>query len=1273
MSGSTTARREVSEWLKAQTVEAGDRGVGRIEIDHVKEEERRIVLKEASGGQVFSITYQKEYPNSADEYLRFLQKKSAKKGKGALGATPSSAALGQEGPRADASQGGGGGCSDGGGDGSAGDGGDDEFGEEGEEEEEEDGNESDYMTTKTRWWGEGGGQRLRRRDRPGSTSTTRNGTGSKEKALREEMAANKEREAKENADKKGVKPKKVENIFTSKASSAVLTQDLLDIQRLEQELGMEVEAVDDNIFHWKVKINRVSDTSPLREDLEKLRQTYAYGYVEMELTFTMDLYPFYPPLVKLVRPRFQGFMMGRITSLEMLQLSKWSSVRGMKGVLQGIRTALETWGRLDLGSELNDVIVHPEGSYTELEHLLMRLGLVTEIRPHASMQCDEDALLQGQEVGGGGAEMEMDEAGDGSSRQHWAPEDDDQEGEGSSVERKRKRNGESSTATSLVDPENGNEEASNGQGAGGAGLAGAPSQAKKGASDDSGGGSSGSASFAGWATSPGTGGTGGGLGGAPNATAAVLAKVTAAAAASTGGLAGGEGGGSKQGSNSSRQYWAAGTGYGHSGAAGEKWDVDAYLAAQREQDRLKEDLLQEIAYLMRPDERHAFPEFAALKRKSALPTPPPPPPPPPAGGSNPEEELEEEEGDGAGAVVAGKGKARGQVGRGEEAAGVSASPAEANGIGPGDGGGGGGGGGPAKERIDPSGRKRKKLTFAMEEYRVDSVNSSLRVLEESCLVPFLQQLLENDSLLDVDRHAALYTSVFKLVRCIASWRSLHPLLGPMKGQKPRRSLYRLLSKLGDRAKVYQSTTSKGRVGKGGDNAKAKAKGTDLKTKPTAGGPPVPASQDSSSSSSQSGKTTGFGLALGVSSKKAAGADEAAAGKGGVGDDDDDGALTDLLLAAVQDVEDVVDASFVEELENASITRPMETRGNGKGKGGPATRSSTAATAAGIGGSAAPARGRGSKGSSVRRGGRRGSGAPSPAGNGSGEGEGEGEEEGEGEDEWHRYRGTMAPLQYVEVEDLVGFCFKAESSKTANRGNPQRVKRLGQEHADLSQSLPLSLSSSVFVRTHEDQMDWMQVMISGPDDTPYSGGLFAFDIFFPHNYPQTPPKVKLMTTGGGTHRFNPNLYADGKVCLSLLGTWDGDRGESWNAQTSTLLQVLVSIQSLIFVPQPFFNEPGYERQLGTELGKTQSWDYNAKQREGTLKLAMLQMLQMPRAGFESVVRGHFYLRRKYLEGLVAQYISEATARQGSGQHLKRLQALATQLQEKFATLQPTTAS
>jgi len=52
--------------------------------------------------------------------------------------------------------------------------------------------------------------------------------------------------------------------------------------------------------------------------------------------------------------------------------------------------------------------------------------------------------------------------------------------------------------------------------------------------------------------------------------------------------------------------------------------------------------------------------------------------------------------------------------------------------------------------------------------------------------------------------------------------------------------------------------------------------------------------------------------------------------------------------------------------------------------------------------------------------------------------------------------------------------------------------------------------------------------SGPAGTPYFGGLFLFDVFFPEAYPSVPPLVQLVTTGGGTVRFNPNLYSDGKV-------------------------------------------------------------------------------------------------------------------------------------------------
>jgi ubiquitin-protein ligase len=122
------------------------------------------------------------------------------------------------------------------------------------------------------------------------------------------------------------------------------------------------------------------------------------------------------------------------------------------------------------------------------------------------------------------------------------------------------------------------------------------------------------------------------------------------------------------------------------------------------------------------------------------------------------------------------------------------------------------------------------------------------------------------------------------------------------------------------------------------------------------------------------------------------------------------------------------------------------------------------------------------------------------------------------------------------------------------------------------------------------------MIAGPEGTPYAGGLFEFDCLLPLEYPHKPPQMHLRTTGRGAVRFNPNLYSCGKVCLSLLGTWPGRcvplssllcgicsdvscvwrlaggsrPEEQWSAK-STLLQVLVSIQSMILVDLPWFNE------------------------------------------------------------------------------------------------------
>lgn len=87
-----------------------------------------------------------------------------------------------------------------------------------------------------------------------------------------------------------------------------------------------------------------------------------------------------------------------------------------------------------------------------------------------------------------------------------------------------------------------------------------------------------------------------------------------------------------------------------------------------------------------------------------------------------------------------------------------------------------------------------------------------------------------------------------------------------------------------------------------------------------------------------------------------------------------------------------------------------------------------------------------------------------------------------------------------------------------------------------------------------RVDVLRALITGPINTPYAYGCFFFDVYFPSTYPDIPPLLKFLTTGDARVRFNPNLYNDGKVCLSLLGTWHGAEESSKWTRDSTLHQV-----------------------------------------------------------------------------------------------------------------------
>ncbi|XP_027932121.1 probable ubiquitin-conjugating enzyme E2 24 [Vigna unguiculata] len=184
-----------------------------------------------------------------------------------------------------------------------------------------------------------------------------------------------------------------------------------------------------------------------------------------------------------------------------------------------------------------------------------------------------------------------------------------------------------------------------------------------------------------------------------------------------------------------------------------------------------------------------------------------------------------------------------------------------------------------------------------------------------------------------------------------------------------------------------------------------------------------------------------------------------------------------------------------------------------------------------------------------------------------------------------------------------------------------VKKVQQEWSILEKSLP----ETIYVRVFEERMDLMRAAIVGVSGTPYHDGLFFFDIHFPSQFPSQPPMVHYISGG---LRLNPNLYESGKVCLSLLNTWTGTAAEVWNPGTSTILQVLLSLQALVLNEKPYFNEAGYDEQIGRAEGERNSVSYNENAFLVTCK-SILYLLRKPPKHFEALVEEHFRQRSKHI--------------------------------------------
>lgn len=268
--------------------------------------------------------------------------------------------------------------------------------------------------------------------------------------------------------------------------------------------------------------------------------------------------------------------------------------------------------------------------------------------------------------------------------------------------------------------------------------------------------------------------------------------------------------------------------------------------------------------------------------------------------------------------------------------------------------------------------------------------------------------------------------------------------------------------------------------------------------------------------------------------------------------------------------------------------------------------------------------------------------------------------------------TSKNLKEFRQFDMVNNCLDHHFLDSPGKGSISNqvkkcwLKKVQQEWNILTKDLP----ETIYVRVFEERMDLIQAAIVGAPGTPYEDGLFFFDIYLPPEYPHEPPMVHYKSGG---LRVNPNLYESGRVCLSLLNTWTGSGSETWNPNGSTILQVLLSLQALVLNKKPYFNEAGYDQQVGSVEGEKNSCSYNENAILMSYK-SMLYILRNPPKHFEALVEEHFskscahILRacKDYLEGVQVggQHVEDEGQKGNSTGFKIMLSKLAPKLVEAF---------
>ncbi|KAI9810918.1 MAG: hypothetical protein M1827_005777 [Pycnora praestabilis] len=116
------------------------------------------------------------------------------------------------------------------------------------------------------------------------------------------------------------------------------------------------------------------------------------------------------------------------------------------------------------------------------------------------------------------------------------------------------------------------------------------------------------------------------------------------------------------------------------------------------------------------------------------------------------------------------------------------------------------------------------------------------------------------------------------------------------------------------------------------------------------------------------------------------------------------------------------------------------------------------------------------------------------------------------------------------------------------------KRIGKELAEITKEPPVGVRAKLV--DESDVYRW-DIVLEGPEDSPYAGGHFKLLLVLPTEYPFKPPALNFQTK-----IYHPNVTNDdkGSMCLGML------RSEEWKP-SSKISAVLRTARNILVEPNP----------------------------------------------------------------------------------------------------------